>query len=168
MNETSEPAATGDVVIAGCGNLLRGDDAAGPILVRKIWDLGCPAGVRLVDGGTAGMDVAFQMAGAREVIIVDACTSGSAPGEIFELPGEDVEVPPLAGMNLHAFRWDNAIAFARWLLKDRYPKKVTVILIEAQTLDHGAPLSPAVEKSVDAVARTLIARFAPVESHGSN
>ena len=168
MSESDEPAVTGDVVIVGCGNLLRGDDAAGPILVRKIWELGCPPGVRLVDGGTAGMDVAFQMAGAREAIIVDACTSGSTPGEIFELPGEDVEVPPLAGMNLHAFRWDNAIAFARWLLKDRYPKNVSVILIEAQTLDHGAPLSPAVETSVDVVARKLIARFAKLESHGSN
>jgi hydrogenase maturation protease len=162
------PADSGDVAIVGCGNLLRGDDAAGPILVRKIWELGCPPGVRLVDGGTAGMDVAFQMAGAREVIIVDACTSNSSPGDIFELPGDEVEVPPLGGMNPHAFRWDNAIAFARWLLKDRYPKKVTVILIEAQTLKHGAPLSEAVQKSVDAVARDLIARFKPVESHDPN
>ena len=154
-----------EIVIAGCGNLLRGDDAAGPILVRKIWELGCPPRVRLVDGGTAGMDVAFQMAGAQEVIIVDACTSGSTPGQIFELPGEDVETPPLEGMNLHAFRWDNAIAFARWLLKDRYPKKVSVILIEAQQLEHGAELSPAVARSVDAVARRLVARFTPVDVH---
>jgi hydrogenase maturation protease len=79
--------------------------------------------------------------GADEVLIVDACTSGSTPGDIFELPGDDVEVPPPAGMNLHAFRWDSAIAFARWLLKDRYPKEVTVILIGALGLDHGAPLS---------------------------
>jgi hydrogenase maturation protease len=162
---SASPRATPDIVIAGCGNLLRGDDAAGPMLIRKIWEIGCPPTVRLVDGGTAGMDVAFQMAGASHVVIVDACTSGSAPGEIFEIPGEDVEAPPLAGMNLHAFRWDNAIAFARWLLKDRYPKKVTVILIEAQSLDHGAPLSPAVERSVDAVARDLIARFTPAELH---
>jgi hydrogenase maturation protease len=154
----------GEVVIVGCGNLLRGDDAAGPTLVRTIGELGCPPGVRLVDGGTAGMNVALQMAGADEVLIVDACTSGSTPGDIFELPGDNVEVLPPAGMNLHAFRWDSAIAFARWLLKDRYPKKVTVILIEALGLDHGAPLSEPVQKSVDAVARDLIARFTPLES----
>jgi hydrogenase maturation protease len=158
---------TGEVVIVGCGNLLRGDDAAGPIVVRKISELGCPPGVRLVDGGTSGLDVAFQMAGASEVVIVDACTSGSAPGDIFELPGDEVDVPPLAGMNVHAFRWDNAIAFARWLLKDGYPKKVTVILIEGQTLDLGAPLSEPVRKSADSVARNLIGRFAPVQSDGS-
>jgi hydrogenase maturation protease len=157
---------TGDIVIAGCGNLLRGDDAAGPILVRKIWELGVPPNVRLVDGGTAGMDVAFQMDGAKHVVIVDACKSGSEPGTVFEIPGEDVEAPPLEGMNLHAFRWDNAIAFARWLLKDRYPEKVTVILIEAQQLDHGAPLSERVSASVDAVARDLVARFTPAPVTG--
>ncbi len=159
---------TGDVVIVGCGNVLRGDDAAGPLLVRKIRELGCPQGVRLVDGGTAGMDVALQMAGAREVVIVDACTSGSTPGDVFELPGDELEVPPLAGMNLHAFRWDNAIAFARWLLKEQYPKDVRVTLIEAQTLDYGAPLSEPVARSVDLVARGLIARYGSAEVHGSD
>jgi hydrogenase maturation protease len=157
----------GDVVIVGCGNLLRGDDAAGPMLVRKILEFGCPAGVRLVDGGTSGLDVALQMAGAREAIIVDACSSGSTPGDIFELPGDEVAVPPLAGMNLHAFRWDSAIAFACRLLGERYPKKVTVLLIEAQTLDYGAPLSEPAAKSVDALARDLIARYTSVEPQGA-
>ncbi|EUA52037.1 hydrogenase maturation protease family protein [Mycobacterium xenopi 3993] len=49
------------MLIIGCGNLLRGDDGVGPIMVRHLWERGMPDGVRLVDGGTAGMDVAFQM-----------------------------------------------------------------------------------------------------------
>jgi Ni,Fe-hydrogenase maturation factor len=69
-------------------------------------------------------------------------------------------------MNLHAFRWDNAIAFARWLLKGRYPKKVTVVLIEAAGLEFGAPLSAAVQRSVETVARDLIARFSEAAVHG--
>ncbi len=35
----------------------------GPVLVRHLWERGVPTGARLVDGGTAGMDVAFQMRG---------------------------------------------------------------------------------------------------------
>ena len=42
------------VLIVGCGNLLRGDDGVGPVLVRHLWDRGVPDGARLVDGGTAG------------------------------------------------------------------------------------------------------------------
>ena len=63
------------VLVVGCGNLLRGDDGVGPVLIRHLWDRGVPDGARLVDGGTAGMDVGFQMRGAQRVVIVDACVS---------------------------------------------------------------------------------------------
>lgn len=149
----------GDVVVVGCGNLVRSDDGAGPMLVRRLWELGVPPGVRLADGGTAGMDVAFQIAGSREVAIVDACLSGSEPGTIFEIPGEEVETPPLAGMNLHSFRWDNALAFGRWLLKDRFPERVTVFLIEAQSVEPGVGLSPPVERAMHQVADELLRRY---------
>jgi hydrogenase maturation protease len=143
----------------GCGNLVRSDDGAGPMLVRRLWELGVPPGVRLADGGTAGMDVAFQIAGAREVAIVDACLSGAEAGTIFEIPGEDVETPPLAGMNLHAFRWDHALAFGRWLLKDKFPSRVTVFLIEARSVEPGVGLSPPVERAMHSVAAELLRRY---------
>lgn len=147
-------------LVIGCGNLLRGDDAVGPVLIRVLWEMGLPSGVRCADAGTGGMDVAFQMRGVPEVILVDACMSGAKPGSVFEVPGEEVEqLPPLTGLNLHAFRWDHALAFARWLLKDDYPDDITVYLIEAEQLEPGAPLSPAVERSMNGLARRLMQRF---------
>jgi len=147
-------------LVIGCGNLLRGDDAAGPVLVRRLWERGLPEGVRCADGGTGGMDVAFQMRGVPEVILVDACSSGSEPGATFELPGHEVEnLPPLGSINLHAFRWDHAIAFARWLLKDDYPASVTAYLIEGVNYEVGEGLSPAVDAAVDRLAERLLARL---------
>lgn len=145
-------------VIIGCGNLLRGDDGVGPLLIRKLWNLGLPPGVRLADGGTAGMDVAFQIGDAEELILVDACQTGAEPGTIYELPGEEVETPPPESINLHDFRWDHAIAMGRWLLKDRFPKKVTVFLIEAENLSHGFGLSPTVESAMERLAKELLRR----------
>ena len=78
----------GHIVVIGCGNLLRGDDAVGPILIRHLWEQGVPADVTLVDGGTAGMDVAFKMRAARLVILIDAAATGSEPGTIFEMRTE--------------------------------------------------------------------------------
>ena len=150
------------VLVIGCGNPLRGDDAAGPVLVRRLWDRGLPEGVRCADGGTGGMDVVFQMRGVPEVILVDACRTGSEPGAIFEVPGDEVaNLPPLAGINLHAFRWDHALAFARWLLREGRPERVSAILIEGATFDVGAALSPAVDRAIDAVVDRLGMRFAP-------
>ena len=157
----------GRTLIIGCGNILRGDDAAGPVLIRRLWERGLPENVRCADGGTGGMDVAFQMRGVPEVILVDACSSGGDPGAIFELPGHEVEpLPPLAGINLHAFRWDHAIAFARWLLKEEYPASVKAYLIEGERFDPGGELSPAVDLAVDRLADLLLARLGsqPVEA----
>lgn len=160
-HEATGPVShTGPVrtLIIGCGNLLRGDDAAGPVLVRRLWERGLPEGVRCADGGTGGMDVAFQMRGVPHVILVDACSSGAEPGTIYRIPGEEVEhLPPLGQLNLHAFRWDHALAFARWMLKDDYPRHVEVYLIEGLALGIGAPLSPAVDAAIDRVIARLVA-----------
>jgi len=158
MVDLSGPADTvADTLIIGCGNLLRGDDAVGPVLIRHLWELGLPNGVRCADGGTGGMDVAFQMRGVRHVILIDACVSGSEPGSLFCLPAEAVEhLPPLGGINLHAFRWDHALAFAHWLLKEDYPKRITVYLIEVQSLVIGDPLSPPVAEAMRKLAAMLL------------
>lgn len=147
-------------LIVGCGNLLRGDDAVGPVLIRHLWQRGLPAGVRCADGGTGGMDVGFQMRGVPHVVVIDACRSGSDPGAIFRLDGADCETAPLAGVNLHAFRWDHALAFARWALKDEYPARVDVWLIEAEQLEVGAPLSAPVEAAMHRVADLVLAEVA--------
>jgi len=144
-------------LIIGCGNLLKGDDAAGPVLIRRLWEMGLPEGVHCADGGTGGMDVAFQMRGVPNVILVDASQTGSEPGTVFRVPGHQLEqLPPVAGINLHCFRWDHALAFGRWLLKDEYPKNITVYLIEAANLEFGAELSAPVKAAIESLAETLL------------
>jgi hydrogenase maturation protease len=144
-------------LIIGCGNLLRGDDAVGPVLIRRMWELGVPEGVQLADGGTGGMDVAFKMRGMERVILVDAARTGAEPGALFRVPGAELEqLPPLTGINMHAFRWDHALAFGRWLLKDEYPRDITVYLIEGANFDFGAPLSEPVAARMEELAGSLI------------
>lgn len=143
--------------MVGCGNLLRGDDAAGPILVRLLAGRDLPSGVRLVDGGTAGMDIAFAMRGVPRVIVVDASHVGVEPGTVHRVPGSELtDLEPPRG-NLHAFRWDQALGFATWLLKDEYPEDITVWLVEGESFEHGAPLSPVVQASVERIADAIVA-----------
>ena len=149
------PAPT-EVLVVGCGNLLRGDDAAGPVLVRMLAGRDLPAGVRLVDGGTAGMDIAFAMRGVPKVIVVDASRVGVEPGTVHRVPGAELtDLTPPQG-NLHSFRWDQALGFATWLLKDEYPDDITVWLVEGESFEPGAPLTPAVQASVERIADSII------------
>lgn len=148
------------VLVVGCGNLLRGDDGVGPILIRHLWERGVPDGARLVDGGTAGMDVAFQMKGAQRVVIVDAALTGAAPGTVYRVPGAELaELPPLQGLHTHSFRWDHSIAFARWALGDACPDDITVFLIEASGVELGAELSAPVAAAMEEVIELIEAEF---------
>lgn len=147
-------------LIIGCGNRLCGDDAAGPELIRRLLQRGLPAEVRCVDGGTEGINVAFQMKGVPHLILVDACQSGGQAGEIFQLKGEEVEpeLPP-AGLNLHHFRWDHALALGRRLLQQDYPGRVTVFLIEGARFGVGEDLSPEVDRAIHRLIDRLLAWF---------
>lgn len=154
------------VLVIGCGNLLRGDDGVGPVLIRHLWDRGVPNGAKLVDGGTAGMDVGFQMRGAQRVVIVDASSTGAAPGTVYRVPGEELtELPPLQGLHTHSFRWDHAIPFARWALGEACPTDITVFLIEAAAMEMGAELSEqvsaAMERVIDLIERDFLGPLRP-------
>ncbi|MDZ7886275.1 MAG: hydrogenase maturation protease [Mycobacterium sp.] len=149
-----------EVLVVGCGNLLRGDDGVGPVLVRHLWELGVPVGAQLVDGGTAGMDTAFRMRGARRVVIVDAAATGVKPGTVYRVPGEEfAELPPLQGLHTHSFRWDHAIAFARWALGDSCPTDITVFLIEVAGVEYGADLSEPVQAGMRTVMDLIEREF---------
>lgn len=147
------------VLLIGCGNPLRGDDAAGPVLVRRLWERDAlPPTVRLADGGTSGMDVAFQMRHADRVIIVDAASTGAAPGTVYRVPGEALEqLPPVTGIASHDFRWDHAIAIGRWLLGPLMPERIDVFLIEGRDFGFGESLSPEMDAAIDRVADLVFA-----------
>ncbi|MCL2429035.1 MAG: hydrogenase maturation protease [Alphaproteobacteria bacterium] len=158
------------IAVIGCGNPNRSDDGAGPEVVRALQARGPGPGVRLLDAGTDGMAVIFAARGCRTLIIIDACRSGSQPGAIFEVPGVELEQPYQPALNLHDFRWNHALHAGRMLLRDRFPTDVTVLLIEAQTIDFGVGLSPAVAaasaKVVDRVERLVRDRQAAAQAEG--
>jgi hydrogenase maturation protease len=150
--QTLAGALACELAVVGCGDRSRADDGAGPALIRQLREEGVPPAVRLVDGCAAGVDVAKRLRGAKRVIVVDACTTGAAPGTVFRVPGAEVEdMPPLSGLLTYSFRWDHALALARWLLGDQYPSDVTVYLVEAGDRTPGGKLSQQAREGINQV-----------------
>jgi hydrogenase maturation protease len=147
------------LVIIGCGNLMRHDDAAGVLVAQRLreWLERDPSTDRVVvyDAGTAGMDVMFQAKGATSLIIVDACRSGSPAGSIFKLGGDELGDRPRPGLSLHDFRWDHAVYAGRTLFREAFPRDVTVYLIEAADTGLGLEVSPEVAGAVEKVVALL-------------
>jgi hydrogenase maturation protease len=94
----------------------------------------------------------FAARGCKTLIVIDASKSGSEPGAIFEVPGAEFELRYEPSLNLHDFRWDHALFAGRKIFREAFPSDVVVLLIEAQTVDLGIGLSPAVTAAVAKVA----------------
>lgn len=94
---------------------------------------------------------------------------GFRPGHGVPRPGEEfAELPPLQGLHTHAFRWDHAIAFARWALGDACPTDITVFLIEVAGVEYGAELSEPVTTGmgtvIDVIERDFLAPLRPAKA----
>lgn len=152
------------LAIIGCGNPNRSDDGAGPAVIARLGDYALPHGVQLYDAGTDGMGVLYRARGMTHLAIVDARRPESAPGAIYEVPGDVLEAPPPASFNLHDFRWDHALYAGRRIHGEAFPRAVKVFLIEAASLDLGLDLSPAVEAAVTTVAERLCTLAAAYEA----
>jgi len=74
------------ILVAGVGNIFRGDDAFGVEVVARLARRALPADVRVVDFGIRGHDLAYAIAqGYDVVILVDATCRGGAPGTLYAL-----------------------------------------------------------------------------------
>jgi len=144
------------IAVIGCGNSVRQDDGAGPEVIRllNLRELEGPQ-VKLLDAGTDGMSVMFAARGCTSLIIVDAASTGSEDGSIYEVPGAELERPYQAGLNLHDFRWDAALHAGRQIFRDAFPRDVTVLLIGASRLGFGIGLSDRVSAAATTVARRI-------------
>lgn len=146
------------LVVIGCGNLNRSDDAAGVRVIEQLreqlrveFGAALPAGVKLFDAGTGGMEVMFQARGASALIVVDACRSGSEAGAIFRLPGSEINTAHQPAYSLHDFRWDHAVHAGRQIFGAAFPAELTVYLIEAGSLQLGTELTVPVGRAVSTV-----------------
>jgi hydrogenase maturation protease len=72
------------ILVAGIGNVFLGDDAFGVEVVQRLLRRPQPEGVRIVDFGIRGFDLAYAMLERSEaVILVDAVSRGAQPGTLF-------------------------------------------------------------------------------------
>lgn len=71
----------GKILIAGMGNVLRGDDGFGVEVVKKIREENLPNNVEVIEVGIAGLTLVQELMDRYDVLIlVDATKRGGSPG----------------------------------------------------------------------------------------
>jgi len=142
------------MLVIGVGNAYRGDDAAGLLVARLLREMGLDSTMIMEHSGE-GASLMEAWRGAGAVILIDAVSSGSAPGEIHHL--EPILNPLPAQMfhsSTHAFSLPDAIEMARAL--NELPPRLLVFGIEGRNFQSGAELSPEVSSALPQVAKLVL------------
>ena len=108
------------------------------------------------------MAVMFAARGCTSLFVIDCCKTGADPGVTFEVPAEELECPHQPSLNLHDFRWDNAIYAGRQIYRDSFPKDVTAFLIEGRSLELGCGLTADICDAAEKVAVQIELRIAGI------
>ena len=145
-----------DVGIVGVGNAMRGDDAAGLVLIERLAGRVPDAHLCRSDGEVSGLIDCFGRHGT--VVIVDAAHCDMPAGSVIRI---DALREPLDAERLrsstHAFGLGEAIELARAL--DALPGRLEVFAIVGERFDHGAGLTPPVAAAVDEVVERIVSEF---------
>jgi hydrogenase maturation protease len=74
------------VLVAGIGNVFKGDDGFGVEVAQRLAQRPHPAGVRIFDAGLRGFDLAYALLdGPDYTILIDVSPRGLEPGTVFLL-----------------------------------------------------------------------------------
>lgn len=143
------------IIVLGVGNILLSDEGVGVRAVEKLQrDFILPVGVEVIDGGTTGMEMLEDLAGADHILIVDAVRSGNAPASIVRLAGEQVPVFFRTKLSPHQIGLSDVLATL--VLTGEQPGGVTVIGVEPVSLETAMALSPQVEAVLPEVVSLVV------------
>jgi hydrogenase maturation protease len=157
------------VVVIGIGNIIRSDDGFGVHAVRCLRQRKPePAGVELIEGGTAGLLLLPHLASARRAIIIDAINSGAPAGTLVRLPhGEGAFA---TGITPHDVGLADLLDAAR--LSDAWPDELVLHGVQPGSTELGTELTPpvvaALEPLVDTVAAELAAWQTAAQERGDS
>lgn len=151
------------ILIAGIGNIFLGDDGFGVEVAKRLLVRELPIGVRVVDFGIRGFDLAYALQdGYETTILVDACPHGQAPGTISLIEPDlgKLDEPQQGMIETHGMNPLNVLRMAAAMGGGM--RKVLLIGCEPETLggeEGKMGLSDRVEAAVDE-AVTMIASLA--------
>ena len=156
---SSEPRL-GGILIAGVGNAWLRDDGFGGEVARRLEQRELPAGVSVIDSGTGGLDLAYEvMRGYDGLVILDVSKQGGEPGTLYVMEPDEhsVEGGIADGemINPHGMDPQTVLRFLKSI--GAWPGRVVVIACEpAHVEEVGWGLSPDVESAVDGAVELVL------------
>jgi hydrogenase maturation protease len=154
------------VLVAGVGNVLRGDDGFGVVVAQRLLAEPVPQEVRVLDVGIGGIHLVQELLDHTEaLVVVDAVELGRPPGTIAVIRPDVRDVKSMSLLerhdelaDMHYATPERALMLAQAL--DVLPVSVWIVGCQPEDADRlgeglSAPLAAAVEPAIGEVRQLV-------------
>ena len=151
------------ILIAGVGNAWLRDDGFGGEVARRLRDRQLPAGCNVMDAGTGGLDLAYEvMRGYDALVLIDVSKQGGEPGTLYVMEPDEDSVPGAINdgdvINPHGMDPQEMLRFVK--SAGAWPGKVVVIACEPGDVEEMGwgltdQVKQAVDRAIDLVVETV-------------
>ena len=139
------------VLVAGVGNLLRGDDGFGPAVTELL--VGLPEGAEVIETGIGGIALLQElMVGCSGLILIDAVERGAPPGTVFYIEPEIEKAEHVP--DVHLANPARVLSMAKTM--GVLPERVVIIGCQpADTEELYQGLSPPVQRALASAVKRI-------------
>lgn len=149
----SEPveAPSRRILVAGVGNVLRGDDGFGPAVTELLSEL--PDGAEVIETGTGGIALLQElMVGCSGLILIDAVDRGAVPGTVFYIEPEVARGEHVP--DVHLANPERVLSMAKTM--GVLPERVVIIGCQPEDTEELCQgLSPCVQRALAIAVRKI-------------
>jgi len=151
------------ILVAGMGNVLRGDDGFGIRVVEKLSEISeLPAGVEIYEAGIGGIALVQElMNGYDALVVVDAVEKGAKAGTLFVLEPLENQTEIEAGelhqsmVDMHYADPSKVLLLAKAL--NVCPPKVFLVGCQPEYVDDAVEgLRPPVERAIPQAVKEVL------------
>jgi hydrogenase maturation protease len=165
MTETAQrtPERTKQILVAGIGNAWLRDDGFGGEVAKLLSDRELPPGVHVVDFGTGGLDLAYEvMRGYDALILVDVSRQGGPAGTLYVMEAEqddiDGKIEDGQMLDPHGMDPQTVLRFVKYV--GGWPGRVFVVACEPEVVEDvgfglSDPVSGALARAAEVVLETV-------------
>lgn len=161
MNQTAE--RTRQILVAGIGNAWLRDDGFGGEVAKLLSERELPPGVRVIDFGSGGLDLAYEvMRGYDALILIDVSRQGEPPGTLYVMEAEEADtdgkIEDGQMLDPHGMDPQTVLRFVKAV--GGWPGRVFVVACEPEVVEDvglglSEPVSGALARAVDVVLDTV-------------
>lgn len=145
------------ICVLGLGNLMRTDDAAGMLALRRLTgDARFPRDVEVVEGETLGLDLLHGVYGVSHLLVLDAVDTGAAAGTVTRFQGQEVIDLPTS-KSVHLLGLSDLIQVLR--LMGAPPMEIVLLGVQPESTEWGTVLTAGVEAAQESLIEAALVQL---------